>query len=193
MRLIKRYKNRRLYDTETKQMVTMEELSQMVKEGVEFEVVDNVTKKDITGEVLTTILKSEVKSWNDLKASGNLFKELIRKKGEGAATVIKKTALASIGAASLDKKRAEEIIDELIKKGEVASTKRGEDLKKLIGKADEQSQKILEQSKKLMGKIEDQVKGTIEKYRKEQREEMEDIRNRINTMEETLKRIEEKL
>ena len=80
------------------------------KKGNEFQVIDNVTKKDITGEILTTILKSEVKSWKDLKDSGKLIRELISKKGAGAAEVFRKTAMASIGAISLDRNRAEEII-----------------------------------------------------------------------------------
>ncbi|MCP4631946.1 MAG: hypothetical protein GY855_03390 [candidate division Zixibacteria bacterium] len=204
MRIIKRYKNRRLYDTETKKMVTIDDLSVMVKEDTDFKVVDNVNKKDITGEILTTILKSEVKSWKDVKESRKLIRELITQKGAGAANFLKKTAMASIGAISIDRKRAEEIIDELIKKGEIASSRRGEEVKKLIGKADGHSKKLVDQSKKVIekagdeskriySKVQDQITISIEKFGKENRNEIAKINEKISSLEETLKRIDEKL
>ncbi len=204
MRLIKRYKNRRLYDTVDKKVITLNDLSRMIKNGEEFEVIDNVNKKDITAEILTAILKTEVKSWKDLKGSGNLIRELIAKKGAGAAKIIRKTALASMGAVSLDKKRAEEIIDELIKKGEETGSKRGEDIKKLLVKADEQSKKLLEyskkvlnktgeESKKILSKAEKQISLGLERIRKENKEELQELREKISSLEETIKKLEEKL
>ena len=42
-RLIKKYKNRRLYDTETSQYITLEELQRYVVDGVQFSVEDSMT------------------------------------------------------------------------------------------------------------------------------------------------------
>ena len=48
VRIIKRYQNRKLYDTFQSCYVTLEEISQIIREGNEIQVIDNKTKKDIT-------------------------------------------------------------------------------------------------------------------------------------------------
>lgn len=48
VRIIKRYQNRKLYDTFQSCYVTLEEISQIIREGNEIQVIDNKTKNDIT-------------------------------------------------------------------------------------------------------------------------------------------------
>jgi polyhydroxyalkanoate synthesis repressor PhaR len=57
--IIKKYANRRLYNTQTSSYVTLDHLAQMVKEGTEFEVQDARTGDDITRSVLTQIIFEE--------------------------------------------------------------------------------------------------------------------------------------
>lgn len=56
---IKKYANRRLYNTATSTYVTLADLSQMVKEGVEFNVYDAKSGEDLTRAVLTQIIVEE--------------------------------------------------------------------------------------------------------------------------------------
>jgi polyhydroxyalkanoate synthesis repressor PhaR len=56
---IKKYANRRLYDTESSAYITLDRLAQMVREGREFEVVDAKSGEDITRTVLTQIIVDE--------------------------------------------------------------------------------------------------------------------------------------
>jgi polyhydroxyalkanoate synthesis repressor PhaR len=56
---IKKYANRRLYNTATSSYVTLDHLAQMVKEGVEFVVYDAKSGDDITRSVLTQIIVEE--------------------------------------------------------------------------------------------------------------------------------------
>jgi polyhydroxyalkanoate synthesis repressor PhaR len=58
-RVIKKYANRRLYNTASSSYVTLEHLSDMVKEGVDFVVYDAKTNDDITRSVLTQIIFEE--------------------------------------------------------------------------------------------------------------------------------------
>ena len=53
---IKKYANRRLYDTESSAYITLDRLAAMVREGREFEVVDAKSGEDITRQVLTQII-----------------------------------------------------------------------------------------------------------------------------------------
>ena len=56
---IKKYANRRLYNTATSTYVTLDHLCQMVKDGVDFAVQDAKTGEDITRQVLTQIIVEE--------------------------------------------------------------------------------------------------------------------------------------
>lgn len=56
---IKKYANRRLYNTATSSYVTLDTLCQMVKDGKDFEVADAKTGEDITRSVLTQIIVEE--------------------------------------------------------------------------------------------------------------------------------------
>lgn len=57
--VIKKYANRRLYNTASSSYVTLEHLSEMVKKGVDFVVYDAKTNEDITRTVLTQIIFEE--------------------------------------------------------------------------------------------------------------------------------------
>ena len=56
LRVIKKYPNRRLYDTAISQYVTLEEIRDLIGEGVKFQVVDAKSKKDITRSILLQII-----------------------------------------------------------------------------------------------------------------------------------------
>src|SRR6201986_5269050 len=57
--VIKKYANRRLYNTGSSSYVTLEHLAEMVKQGVDFVVYDAKTNDDITRSVLTQIIFEE--------------------------------------------------------------------------------------------------------------------------------------
>lgn len=57
--IIKKYANRRLYNTETSSYITLEHLAAMTREGRDFKVVDAKTDDDITHNVLTQIIMDE--------------------------------------------------------------------------------------------------------------------------------------
>jgi len=56
---IKKYANRRLYDTESSSYITLDRLGAMIREGRDFEVIDAKTGDDITHQVLTQIIVEE--------------------------------------------------------------------------------------------------------------------------------------
>ena len=73
---IKKYANRRLYDTESSAYITLDKLAHMVREGREFEVVDAKTGEDITRQVLTQIIVDE-ESHGSTMLPINFLKQLI--------------------------------------------------------------------------------------------------------------------
>jgi polyhydroxyalkanoate synthesis repressor PhaR len=64
--LLKKYANRRLYDTAQSRYVTLNEVAERIRNGQEVTVVDAKTKEDVTAFVLTQILLEEAKNKNVL-------------------------------------------------------------------------------------------------------------------------------
>lgn len=59
LRILKKYPNRRLYDTQTSSYITLADVKRMVLEGVEFEVHDAKTQDDLTRSILLQIILEE--------------------------------------------------------------------------------------------------------------------------------------
>jgi polyhydroxyalkanoate synthesis repressor PhaR len=79
--IIKKYANRRLYNTRSSTYVTLEHLSEMVKEGVDFVVYDAKTNEDITRSVLTQIIFDEESRGHNLLPI-QFLRQLIRFYGD---------------------------------------------------------------------------------------------------------------
>ena len=61
-RLVKRYSNRKLYDTKDSRYVTLLQIAEMVREGEEVQIIDNNTKDDLTEVTLAQIIYEEQKA-----------------------------------------------------------------------------------------------------------------------------------
>ena len=57
--VIKKYANRRLYNTQSSSYITLDDLSRMTREGIDFQVLDAKTGSDITHQILTQIIMEE--------------------------------------------------------------------------------------------------------------------------------------
>src|SRR5512145_1243452 len=55
-RVIKRYANRKLYDTQRSRYVTLDQISEMIREGEDVRIVDNNSKEDLTSVTLAQII-----------------------------------------------------------------------------------------------------------------------------------------
>src|SRR5688500_15225212 len=60
-RIIKRYANRKLYDTQHSRYVTLDQISEMIRNGDEVKIVDNKSKEDLTSVTLAQIIFEEEK------------------------------------------------------------------------------------------------------------------------------------
>ena len=75
--VIKRYGNRRLYNTETKSYVNYQELLEIIRAGNDIQVIDSTTKADVTKAVLVQLILEEEKNQNHILPLPFLF-QLIR-------------------------------------------------------------------------------------------------------------------
>ena len=73
MLVIKRYPNRKLYDTEAKQYITLDGIADLIRQGVEVQVLDHATGEELTAVILTQIIFEQEK-----KQSGFLPHSVLR-------------------------------------------------------------------------------------------------------------------
>jgi polyhydroxyalkanoate synthesis repressor PhaR len=87
-KVIKRYTNRKLYDTVESRYVTLDEIAEMIKQGTEVQIVDNRSKDDLTSVTLAQIIFEEEKKKNQMPLK--VLLEIIRHPGESITGFIEK-------------------------------------------------------------------------------------------------------
>ncbi|MBY8828721.1 polyhydroxyalkanoate synthesis repressor PhaR [Hephaestia mangrovi] len=85
--IIKKYANRRLYNTETSSYITLDHLAAMIREGRDFKVVDAKTDTDITHNVLTQIIMEE-EARGQTMLPVNFLRQLIAMYGDSMQAMV---------------------------------------------------------------------------------------------------------
>lgn len=101
VRVIKRYQNRKLYDTTDSCYVTLDDISDMIKQGEDIQVIDNTNKDDLTSVTLAQIIfEAEKRQQNVLpldtlinivRSSGETIREIAHKAIETGAHFVDDT------------------------------------------------------------------------------------------------------
>jgi polyhydroxyalkanoate synthesis repressor PhaR len=95
--VIKKYANRRLYNTETSSYITLDDLAKMTREGREFQVLDAKSGDDITHNVLTQIIMDEESRGETMLPAGFL-RQLISMYGDSMQAMVPQYLEASMDA-----------------------------------------------------------------------------------------------
>lgn len=98
-RVIKRYANRKLYDTTDSRYVTLQQIAVFVREGEEVTIIDNTTKEDLTNVTLAQIIYEEEKSAAEGKravASVGTLRQLIQQSGERLMTSLREGPMGKL-------------------------------------------------------------------------------------------------
>ncbi len=91
--LIKRYANRKLYNTDSSRYITLKGISEIVRDGRDIQVIDNESGKDITPVVLSQILVDDQKAQPDANSGvpGQVLSELIQRGGDAIYGAIRRS------------------------------------------------------------------------------------------------------
>ncbi len=112
--IIKKYANRRLYNTETSSYVTLEYLAQMVKDGRDFVVTDAKTGDDITRAVLAQIIFEE-ESKGETLLPLNFLRQLISLYGEGLNSMLPRYLEATMDMFTRNQEQYRQYLQEQLK------------------------------------------------------------------------------
>jgi polyhydroxyalkanoate synthesis repressor PhaR len=178
-KIIKRYTNRKLYDTVESRYVTLEEIAEMVKAGGEVRILDNRTKEDLTSVTLAQIIFEEEKKTS--KMSLRTLKDLIRHGGERAQQFVEGTQAELRGKVEGIRQAAEQRVQTLLPR--VQAT--GDRAKDLVAA----SQEAVSQFQR---KVDERVRSTVEGMANlpDLRREMQQILSRLEELERRLTDLE---
>ncbi|MHB8879743.1 MAG: polyhydroxyalkanoate synthesis regulator DNA-binding domain-containing protein [Myxococcaceae bacterium] len=112
-KIIKRYTNRKLYDTVESRYVTLDEIAEMIKQGVEVKIVDNRSKEDLTSVTLAQIIFEEEKKKNQMPLA--VLREIIRRPSEALTGFIQKEVTPRVASI---REEAESRLDRLLRRDE---------------------------------------------------------------------------
>jgi polyhydroxyalkanoate synthesis repressor PhaR len=108
MRTIKRYANRKLYDTQRSRYVTLDQIAEMIRDGEDVKIVDNNSKEDLTSVTLAQIIFEEEKKQksflslgamrNIIQSGGERIEELVSQAGRRVTGVFRKDKAGEAGA-----------------------------------------------------------------------------------------------
>ncbi|MEM1032203.1 MAG: polyhydroxyalkanoate synthesis regulator DNA-binding domain-containing protein [Myxococcota bacterium] len=94
-RVIKRYSNRKLYDTTDSRYVTLNQIGEMVRSGDDVQIIDNKTKEDKTEVTLALILSEDLKN-KPRSVPLHTLRNLIQERGERALTSLRETPIGRL-------------------------------------------------------------------------------------------------
>jgi polyhydroxyalkanoate synthesis repressor PhaR len=110
-KVIKRYTNRKLYDTVESRYVTLDEIAEMIKQGLEVRIIDNRSKEDLTSVTLAQIIFEEEKKKNRMPLG--MLREIIRHPGESLSGFFQKEVQPRMQSI---REEAEQRIDKLLRR-----------------------------------------------------------------------------
>ncbi len=174
-KVIKRYTNRKLYDTVESRYVTLDEIAEMVKAGAEVKVIDNRTKEDLTSVTLAQIIFEEEKKTS--KMSLETLRDLIRHGGEVAQRLVEGTQAELRGRVEAVRAAAEQRVQNFLKSGQQTT-----DRAKELVQASQESMAALQK------RVDERVRTAVEGMSSlsEVRRSLDEIARRIEGLEKRL-------
>lgn len=95
VRVVKRYANRKLYDTVESRYVTLPQVAELVRQGVKVRIIDNNTKDDLTRVTLAQIVYEEERKQSRAQPL-TAFKEMLSASGERLITTLRESPVGAL-------------------------------------------------------------------------------------------------
>lgn len=141
MRLIKKYPNRKFYDTQDKRYVGLSGIASLVRSGQDIQVVDNQTGDDLTAVVLSEILRQQARRDGFLPLG--LLTALVRR-GSASLEHLRDSFRGSLEAVRLLEDELHERIDSLAERGEIGLGEAQEFREELLARARDRESAVQE-------------------------------------------------
>ncbi len=134
MHLIKKYANRKMYDTTDKTYISREKLAELIKKGEEVTIFDNRTGEDLTTAIVSQLIGMENKNdENGGIVSSRFMMQLLRKGGGTLTDYAKKYVSLWQGALTMAEDEIDKLVNRLVKNKELSLSEGNRLKKEIIG------------------------------------------------------------
>jgi polyhydroxyalkanoate synthesis repressor PhaR len=185
MRVVKKYANRKLYDTVDKTYISMERLAELIKEGEEISVIDNQTDQDITVSVLSQLLARE-KRGNGSEELSDVLSGLLRKSSDAVFGYAKKYGTRWQGAMSMAEDELEKLTKLFFKGREMEEEEKKDFKQGVMGQAEKLKHWISD-------KVDQRVSDVLKMMKLVSREEFDAMNETLSSLEKRVKAVETKV
>ena len=185
MHKIKRYANRKLYDTKSKKYITLDKIAKLLKAGEEISVLDNKTGEDITAATVSQILARTKQGQTDNGAS-NVMIQLLRK---GPGTLVdygKKYVSLWDRALTMADEEIDRLVERLVKEKEITPSEGSRLKKDMLNRAEDMKKWIAE-------KIDQRVNEALDLMNLASKEKVSQLTGKIDTLTRKVQNLEKKL
>jgi polyhydroxyalkanoate synthesis repressor PhaR len=143
MPVIKRYPNRKLYDTDAKKYITLDGIAELIRHGAEVQVVDHTTGEDLTTVTLTQIIfEQEKKQAGFLPRS--VLTGLVQAGGERLST-LRRTLSSPLDLLRHVDEEIARRIQQLVRRGELGEQEGSTLLEKLLAQGNRAQEEVVDQ------------------------------------------------
>jgi polyhydroxyalkanoate synthesis repressor PhaR len=139
MPIIKRYPNRKLYDTEAKRYITLDGIAALIRDGREIQVIDHANDEDLTAVTLTQIIFEQEKRQGGFLPK-SVLTSLVRAGGD-TLNSLKSTLTSPLELLKQVDSEIESRIESLVERGEMALEEAAELRDQLLSRPDKGEQK----------------------------------------------------
>ncbi len=181
MRKIKKYANRKLYDTTDKQYISLENLSNLIKQGEAVEIIDNTTGEDITSAVVSQLLAREQKEKEEVPSS--ILIGLLRKGSGTMSDYAKKSASLWKTALSTAEEEIDKIVKTLVKDRDLSSAEVSRLRKEIAGYLDGSRKWVTQQ-------VDQRLKDVLGAMNLVSKEQVAELSRKIETLTEKIESME---
>ena len=172
MPVIKRYPNRKLYDTDAKKYITLDGIAELIREGAEVQVVDHTTDEDLTAVTLTQIIFEQEKR-NSGFLPKSVLTSLVRAGGDTLNT-LRRSLNSPLELLKHVDEEIEKRLQTLVERGEMARDEAVNLSEKLLTSGQEKSKELMPGQQRLERLL--SVRGVPS------REEVEELTSQIETL-----------
>jgi polyhydroxyalkanoate synthesis repressor PhaR len=154
MHLIKKYANRKMYDTTDKRYISRDQLTELIKKGEEVAIIDNRTGEDLTASVVSQLIGMDSKDKeNEGAVSSRFLMQLLRKGGGTLTDYAKKYVSLWQGALTMAEDEIDKLVNMLVKNKELSLSEGNRLKKEIVGYTNSLKDWISESIEKRVGDV----------------------------------------
>ena len=159
MHLIKKYANRKMYDTTDKAYISRDKLAALIKKGEEVAIIDNRTGEDLTTAIVSQLIGMDsTNKESDATVSSRFMMQLLRKGGGTLTDYAKKYVSLWQGALTMAEDEIDKLVNMLVKNKELSLSEGNRLKKEIIGYTNSMKDWISDSIDKRVGEVFDAMK-----------------------------------